>query len=47
MISISRLLCGNVGPGDDLRVRAEAVYGDALADDHACYLTDEEIGLAR
>jgi len=29
----------------NLRVRAEAAYGDAWADDPACYLTDEEIGL--
>ncbi len=29
----------------NLRVRAEAVYGDIWADDPACYLTDEEIGL--
>jgi len=29
----------------NLRVRAEAVYGDVWADDPACYLTDEEIGL--
>jgi Fe-coproporphyrin III synthase len=31
----------------NLRVRAEAVYNDVWADDPACYLTDEEIGLAR
>jgi radical SAM protein with 4Fe4S-binding SPASM domain len=31
----------------NLRVRAEAVFGDVWADDPACYLTDEEIGLAR
>lgn len=29
----------------NLRVRAEAVYGDLWAPDPACYLTDEEIGL--
>ena len=29
----------------NLRVRAEAVYGDVWADDPACYLTDAEIGL--
>ena len=29
----------------NLRVRAEAVYGDVWAPDPACYLTDEEIGL--
>ncbi|APH38131.1 12,18-didecarboxysiroheme deacetylase [Methanohalophilus halophilus] len=29
----------------NFRVRAEAVYGNAWADDPACYLTDEEIGL--
>ncbi len=29
----------------NLRVRAEAVYGDVWAEDPACYLTDEEIGL--
>jgi radical SAM protein with 4Fe4S-binding SPASM domain len=31
----------------NLRVRAEAVFGDVWADDPACYLTDEEIGLGR
>jgi heme d1 biosynthesis radical SAM protein NirJ len=31
--------------GGNLRVRAEAVYGDIWAEDPACYLTDEEIGL--
>ncbi len=31
----------------NLRVRAEAVFGDVWAEDPACYLTDEEIGLAR
>lgn len=31
--------------GGNLRVRAEAVYGDVWAEDPACYLTDEEIGL--
>lgn len=30
----------------NLRVRAEAVYGDAWAPDPACYLTDGEIGVA-
>jgi 12,18-didecarboxysiroheme deacetylase len=30
----------------NFRVRAEAVYGDVLAPDPACYLTDEEIGIA-
>jgi radical SAM protein with 4Fe4S-binding SPASM domain len=30
----------------NLRVRAEAVYGDVWASDPACYLTDEEIGIA-
>ncbi len=30
----------------NLRARAEAVYGDAWAPDPACYLTDEEIGVA-
>lgn len=29
----------------NLRVRAEKYYGDMLAPDPACYLTDEEIGL--
>ncbi|MGQ9524296.1 MAG: radical SAM protein [Armatimonadota bacterium] len=29
----------------NLRVRAEKYYGDILAPDPACYLTDEEIGL--
>jgi len=29
----------------NLRVRAEAVYGDVWASDPACYLSDEEIGL--
>ncbi len=29
----------------NLRVRAEAVFGDIWAEDPACYLTDEEIGL--
>ncbi len=28
----------------NLRVRAEAAYGDVWAEDPACYLTDEEIG---
>ncbi len=31
----------------NLRVRAEAVYDDVWAPDPACYLTDEEIGLAQ
>ncbi|MFC1943232.1 radical SAM protein [Chloroflexota bacterium] len=31
----------------NLRVRAEAVYGDVWAEDPACYLTDEEIGLVK
>jgi radical SAM protein with 4Fe4S-binding SPASM domain len=30
----------------NLRVRAEAVYGDVWAQDPACYLSDEEIGVA-
>jgi 12,18-didecarboxysiroheme deacetylase len=30
----------------NFRVRAEAVYGDIWAPDPACYLTDEEIGIA-
>jgi radical SAM protein with 4Fe4S-binding SPASM domain len=30
----------------NLRVRAEAAYSDVWAEDPACYLTDEEIGLA-
>jgi radical SAM protein with 4Fe4S-binding SPASM domain len=29
----------------NLRVRAEAVFGDVWAEDPACYLTDDEIGL--
>jgi len=29
----------------NLRVRAEAKYGDVWAEDPACYLTDEEIGI--
>ncbi len=33
--------------GGNLRVRAEATYGDVWAPDPACYLTDEEIGLDR
>jgi len=28
-----------------MRVRAEAVYGDVWAEDPACYLRDEEIGI--
>jgi radical SAM protein with 4Fe4S-binding SPASM domain len=31
----------------NLRVRAEAVFGDVWAEDPACYLTDEEIGLIK
>lgn len=31
--------------GGNLRIRAEAVYGDVWAEDPACYLTDEEIGI--
>ncbi len=31
----------------NLRVRAEAVHDDIWAEDPACYLTDEEIGLAQ
>jgi radical SAM protein with 4Fe4S-binding SPASM domain len=31
----------------NLRVRAEAVFGDVWAEDPACYLSDEEIGLAQ
>jgi radical SAM protein with 4Fe4S-binding SPASM domain len=31
----------------NLRVRAEAAYDDVWAEDPACYLTDEEIGLAK
>ena len=31
----------------NLRVRAEAVYGDVWAEDPACYLSDEEIGLIK
>ncbi len=31
----------------NLRVRAEAAYGDVWAEDPACYLTDKEIGLAQ
>lgn len=30
----------------NLRVRAEAVFGDIWAEDPSCYLSDEEIGLA-
>jgi Fe-coproporphyrin III synthase len=30
----------------NLRVRAEAVFGNVWAEDPACYLTDDEIGLA-
>ena len=32
--------------GGNFRVRAEAVYNDVWAPDPACYLTDEEIGIA-
>ncbi len=31
--------------GGNFRARAEAVYGDEWAQDPACYLTDEEIGI--
>lgn len=31
--------------GGNFRARAEAKYGDIWAEDPACYLTDEEIGL--
>lgn len=31
----------------NLRVRAEAVFGDLWAEDPACYLTDEEVGLTK
>ncbi len=31
--------------GGNFRARAEAVHGDVWADDPACYLTDEEIGI--
>lgn len=31
----------------NLRVRAEAVFGDVWAEDPACYLSDEEIGLTK
>ncbi len=31
----------------NLRVRAEVVFGDVWAEDPACYLTDEEIGLSK
>ena len=31
----------------NLRQRAEAVFNDVWADDPACYLTDEEIGIAK
>jgi len=31
----------------NLRVRAEAVFGDVWAEDPACYLTDDEIGLTQ
>ncbi|MEE8193894.1 MAG: radical SAM protein [Dehalococcoidales bacterium] len=31
----------------NLRVRAEAVYGDVWAQDPACYLSDREVGLTR
>jgi radical SAM protein with 4Fe4S-binding SPASM domain len=32
--------------GGNFRARAEAVTGDLWAPDPACYLTDEEIGIA-
>jgi len=32
--------------GGNFRVRAEAVHGDIWAPDPACYLSDQEIGLA-
>lgn len=32
--------------GGNFRVRAEALYGDVWAPDPACYLSDEEIGIA-
>ncbi len=32
--------------GGNIRVRAEAAYGDVWAEEPACYLTDEEIGAA-
>jgi radical SAM protein with 4Fe4S-binding SPASM domain len=32
--------------GGNFRVRAEAAFGDVWAPDPACYLTDEEIGIA-
>jgi len=39
--------CKYVEPcNGSLRARAEAVYGDIWAEDPACYLTDEEIGIA-
>ena len=31
--------------GGNFRARAEAVHGDIWAEDPACYLTDEEIGI--
>ncbi len=31
----------------NLRVRAEAAYGDVWAEDPACYLSDSEVGLAK
>ena len=31
--------------GGNFRARAEAYHGDIWAEDPACYLTDEEIGL--
>ena len=33
--------------GGNTRVRAEQLTGDPWAEDPACYLTDEEIGLAQ
>lgn len=42
--------CGRCGYVDicngNLRSRAQAVFGDIWAEDPACYLTDEEIGIA-
>jgi radical SAM protein with 4Fe4S-binding SPASM domain len=33
--------------GGNFRVRAEAVHGDLWMEDPACFLTDEEIGIAQ
>lgn len=33
--------------GGNYRVRAEAIYGNVWAEDPACYLTDEEIGVKK